>query len=158
MGCWGRGAQSPSLPSVPPSGLLSSSSSREERAGVASWAGVRLCSFSPEGAGFPCAGLGEEVINDRRARRGECSGLMLVLIRSWSPATDRIQPGPCVCVCWEVGGNGGPGTPGPVPADEAPVARGWRLGLPWTLPTLGLGVWAALGPRLGSANSAADPV
>ena len=54
--------------------------------------------------------------------------------------------------------GGGPGTPGPVPADEAPVARGWRLGLPWTLPTLGLGVWAALGPRLGSANSAADPV
>ena len=112
MGCWGRGAQSPSLPSVPPSGLLSSSSSREEWAGVASWAGVRLCSLSPEGAGFPCAGPGEEVINDRRARRGECSGLMLVLIRSWSPATDRIQPGPCVCVCWEVGGNGGPGTPG----------------------------------------------
>ena len=81
---------------------------------MASWAGVRLCSFSPEGAGFPCAGPGEEVINDRGARRGECSGLMLVLIRSWSPATDRIQPGPCVCVCvcWEVGGNGGPGTPG----------------------------------------------
>lgn len=65
---------------------------------MASWAGVRLCSFSPEGAGFPCAGPGEE-INDRGARRGECSGLMLVLIRSWSPATDRIQPGPCVCVC-----------------------------------------------------------
>ena len=66
---------------------------------MASWAGGQTVPFPPGGAGFPCAGLEEEVINDRGARRGECSGLMLVLIRSWSPATDRIQPGPCVCVC-----------------------------------------------------------
>jgi len=36
---------------------------------MASWAGVRLCSFSPEGAGFPCAGPGEE-INDRGGQEG----------------------------------------------------------------------------------------
>lgn len=87
---------------------------------MASWAGVRLCSFSPEGAGFPCAGPGEEVINDRGARRGECSGLMLVLIRSWSPATDRIQPGPCVCVC--VLGSGGQ----------------WRTRNSWLIPSASL--------------------
>ena len=119
-GCWGQKGTI-SLPpfrlSLPPdSSLPLFSSSREEGAGVASWAGGQTVPFPPGGAGFPCAGLEEEVINDRGARRGECSGLMLVLIRSWSPATDRIQPGPCVCVCvcvcWEAGCNGRPGAPG----------------------------------------------
>lgn len=121
-GAGDRGAQSPSLPSVPPSKLLSSLSPAAGRRGQG-WLlgqGGRLCSFSPEGAGFPCAGLGEEVINDRGARRGECSGLMLVLIRSWSPATDRIQPGPCVCVC--VLGSGGQ----------------WRTRSSWLIPSASL--------------------
>ena len=84
---------------------------------------------------------------------------------SEAPETLPVQPG-CWCLwVWQHTRPGRLSVTGwrtriswVVPADEAPVARGWGLSLPWTLPTLGLGVWAALGPRLGSTDSAADPL
>lgn len=64
--------------------------------------GVRLILFAPKELASPLPRQGEEVINDSMAGAeggwGEHSGLMLVLIRSWSPVRDRIQLGQCVCV------------------------------------------------------------
>lgn len=69
--------------------------------------GVRLIPFAPKELASPLPGQGEEVINDSMAGAeggwGEHSGLMLVLIRSWSPVRDSIQLGQCVCVCGGVG-------------------------------------------------------
>ena len=99
---WGSWGQEGMLSLPPDSFLLFSFGSREEEQEEL-LAGGQSRFLVPRGVDFPSAGLGEEVINDREARRGECSGLMLVLIRSWSPARDRIQLGHCarvyVCVC-----------------------------------------------------------
>ena len=128
---WGSWGQEGMLSLPPDSFLLFSFGSREEEQEEL-LAGGQSRFLVPRGVDFPSAGLGEEVINDREARRGECSGLMLVLIRSWSPARDRIQLGHCayvcvcvcVCLCWDVGGYGGPRPPDsplqPPPPHSAP--------------------------------------
>lgn len=71
--CWGQDARPPFLPSsgcLPASLLPFTLGSPEEGEGAAGWAGGQTHSFCPRGTGFPCAGLGEEVINDSEAGGG----------------------------------------------------------------------------------------
>lgn len=53
--------------------------------------------LSPLRSWLPLCWAGREGNYDSEARRGEHSGLMSVLIKSWSPARDSIRWGLCVC-------------------------------------------------------------